>query len=652
MGVSLKRHPLLIVLLLVLVGAGALLRWELRTSRLTAYVLTRYDRGIRFELGTGQSSAIRFPDPGPYDLRLGYARLPEFLSALSSSGFVIEKQACASTRLLQTMDRGLFPVYREKDRAGLSILDRRKEVVFAALYPGKVYPSFKAVPELIASIVLFIENRELLDPDTPHRNPAVEWDRLASALFQAFLRIFDRTREVPGGSTLAVQMEKYRHSPSGITFSAREKVRQMATASLRAYLDGEETIETRRRILCGYLNSLPLAAVSGHGEVIGLGDGLAAWYGADLDEATRLLSVRGDEIDPSERGNWGLALRQVVSLLLAQRKPSVYLRDKEALGRWVDAYLRILASGGVLTPVERDLALRARLSWRDMPLEPPAIPFVERKAANTVRTRLLSLLRLQSLYDLDRFDLTVESTLDARVQHGVTRLLRRLQDPDYVREAGLQAFRLLERGDPSRVIYSVTVYERGEGANLLRVQTDNFNQPLNINEGSRLELGSSAKLRTLVTYLEIIAELHARLAALPRDALRAEAPAKTDPLTAWAFHYLASSSDTSLAVMLEAAMERRYSASPADGFFTGGGLHRFSNFDSEDDTKVYSVRDGFRHSVNLVYIRLMRDVVEYFKFRGPGGDGGAGERAGSAAPGVSRALRRQGGSGLHPAVLR
>ncbi len=41
--------------------------------------------------------------------------------------------------------------------------------------------------------------------------------------------------------------------------------------------------------------------------------------------------------------------------------------------------------------------------------------------------------------------------------------------------------------------------------NVLRVQTDNWNQPLNINQNTRLELGSTAKLRTLINYLEIVA---------------------------------------------------------------------------------------------------------------------------------------------------
>ena len=58
------------------------------------------------------------------------------------------------------------------------------------------------------------------------------------------------------------------------------------------------------------------------------------------------------------------------------------------------------------------------------------------------------------------------------------------------------------------VVYSFTLYERQAGRNVLRVQTDNLDQPLNINQNTRLELGSTAKLRTLINYLEIVSGLH------------------------------------------------------------------------------------------------------------------------------------------------
>ena len=182
---------------------------------------------------------------------------------------------------------------------------------------------------------------------------------------------------------------------------------------------------------------------------------------------------------------------------------------------------------------------------------------------------------------------------------------------------GLKGFHLLDdRGDPARVIYSFTLYEKTAGANRVRVQTDSFDQPFDINAGARLDLGSSAKLRTLISYLEIVAALHAWLAPLGPDELRAVEVHKRDQLTAWAVEYLGRARDKRLRPMLDASMERRYSASPGD-FVTGGGLQVFHNFEPEDDARIMSVRDAFRNSVNLVFIRLMRDVVNYHLYREP-----------------------------------
>jgi hypothetical protein len=69
--------------------------------------------------------------------------------------------------------------------------------------------------------------------------------------------------------------------------------------------------------------------------------------------------------------------------------------------------------------------------------------------------------------------------------------------------------------------------------------------------------------------------------------------------------------------MLKAAMERHYSASPAERFFTGGGEHTFSNFDKKHNGRVVSVREAFHNSINLVFIRIMRDIVRYHTYQRP-----------------------------------
>jgi len=139
------------------------------------------------------------------------------------------------------------------------------------------------------------------------------------------------------------------------------------------------------------------------------------------------------------------------------------------------------------------------------------LDFDERKAANLLRIQLASLLDVPSLYELDRLDLQATGTIAGKVQADVTALLNRLRTPAAAKAAGLLDKQLLQSGDPARLLYSFTLYESSGGMNRVRVQTDNLDQPFDINNGAKLELGSTAKLRTLVSYLDIMAALHGGL---------------------------------------------------------------------------------------------------------------------------------------------
>ncbi len=193
--------------------------------------------------------------------------------------------------------------------------------------------------------------------------------------------------------------------------------------------------------------------------------------------------------------------------------------------------------------------------------------------------------------------------------------LQQLADPEFAGQIGLFGERLLSPENTADVRYSFTLFERTSNGSVVRVQTDSTDQPFDINEGSKLELGSTAKLRVLATYLEIIAELHQRHAGQSASELRAVNA--QDNLTRWAIGYLQSTPNASLPAMLDAALERKYSASPGERFFTGGGIHTFANFRREDNQRIASMREALRESLNLPFIRLMRDLVRYSTYQGP-----------------------------------
>lgn len=619
-GASVWRRPRYIAAGLALVGAALLasaIAWEWHSSTLQAKLLSALARELSFELREGPASGNRYPHAGPFDARMGYTRIPQFVQRLGERGYQVAEQAQQSAAMIRFSERGFFPPFHEKTQTGLVVRDCRADPLFSTQFPLRAYPGYEDIPPLLAETLAFIENRELLTATAPRHNPALEWPRMGRALLDQAISVVDRDHPAAGGSTLATQLEKFRHSPEGRTGSVSEKYRQLVSASVRAYLDGEVTEPARRRILLNYLNSLPLGAQRGYGEVIGILDGLRAWYGTDVVSANELL--RASANGGPQQADQARVYRQVVSLMIAQRRPSYYLGAGQVqLAVLTDSYLRLLAEAGVIDAPLRDAALQVKLVVREAYVAGAAGTEVsDLKAATLARVQLSSLLDTARLYDLDHLDLAVDSTIDGALQKAVTETLRGLRDPERARAAGLIGFQLLERGDPSQLVYSFTLYERGQGVNRVRVQTDNQDQPFDINTGAKLELGSTAKLRALTSYLETVAALHGQLAPLERQALAQREVSRRDRLTRWAVDHLLAARDRSLPAMLQAAMERRYSASPHESFFTGGGVHTFSNFDARDDGRIMTVAEAFRGSVNLVFIRLMRDVVQHHMYRGP-----------------------------------
>lgn len=640
--------------LLTALVLGGMWSWhEMRHAERQAEFFHQMADKARFRLGAGPAKQIRFPQESPYDERLGYANLPQFLQRLQNKDYQITQQARMTPQMMDLIDRGLFPPYAEKTQVGLAISDCRNDTLFRARFPERIFPKFDEVPPLLVNSLLFIENRELLDPTYPKRNPAVEWDRLSKAVFDQAISSVRGEHKAGGGSTLATQIEKYRHSPDGRTGSMKDKLRQMLSASFRAYQASEETMAARQRIVLDYLNTVPLSAKPGFGEVNGIGDGLWVWYGREFSGLKQLLlqipsgaahggnrqrtqgmitnasAVSGAD---STTGNASsaigsdaaLAYKQALSLMIAQRRPSWYLGDPDNdLEALTNLHLQMLSKAGVISAALRDAALGVKLNpLPGLVRTAQASSFVTRKASNAVRAGLASMLGDPRLYNLDRLDLSVQSTLDARAQEVVGKVLRDLRQTDTAKAAGLTGRQMLGNGDPAQVVYSVTLLERGEQGNYLRIQTDNLDQPLDINDGAKLDLGSTAKLRTLITYLDIVATLHQRYAEMDEDELKQVNVDPKDVLSRWAIAYFLHADkpepQPGLRAMLEAALDRKYSGNPSEGFFTGGGMHYFGNFNAADNGSILAVRDGLRNSTNLVFVRLLRDVVHYYMFQTPG----------------------------------
>jgi membrane peptidoglycan carboxypeptidase len=605
-----SKHPKRKIILIIFTILLCIIIYEWRTSLIQSWMFSSYAKKLQFTVGEGQSPDIIFPGEGPADKARGYARIPAFVKNLEQHGYKVVRQARFSPELMKAARMGISPPYEEKSVAGLTILDQSGDALYESIRRDRIYGSFDEIPDDVINILLFIENRELLKPADEHKNPVLEWDRIAKAGVKYVGKKFGLPVPVEGGSTLATQLEKYQHSEGGRTGSVKEKIRQITSASLKAYRTGRDTTVSRREIVLDYINTMPLASAAGYGEVYGFGEGIWAWFGEDIKNISNILKKKENSPERAD------AFKKVMALFSSVKAPSFYLiKDREALMGRVDYFTDMLLKEKEIDSEFHGMLKAASVNFRSGRISLPQPSFAERKAPNTIRHYLLKTLDLPDFYDLDRLDVTIHSTLDADMQKQATLMLKQLTDTRYVESAGLTRDRMLKHGDPKNLIYSFLLYEKTPSGNALRVQADNLDKPFDINEGVKLDLGSTAKLRTLAHYLQMISDTYKEMSAQSPEALNSDPLFSKDPISRWMKQKLIERPDVTLEEMLNAALERKFSANPKEVFFTGGGEHTFANFNKADNNLTMPVSEGIRDSVNLVFIRLMREIVNYHTAR-------------------------------------
>ena len=558
---------------------------------------------------------------GPYDQRLGYTAFPEISATLEDRGYVLTSKATGQTASWHQFDFlpaiNLFPIYDEKNQAGLSIIDSENINIHKAAYPAHVYPSFDDIPELVVKSLLYVENREQLEDTQDSRNYAIEWDRKINAVLQQVYKKIGLGGDGSGGSTLAEQLEKLRHSDGGRTNGMVDKATQVFTASARAYAqDRNSTLESRKTAVAGYINAVPLSGYAGFGEVIGMADGLAVWFDTNVDDFNTIMHMPEADLSDAEWGLKAQYYRQTLALIMAVQRPTVYLRkDKTILDGRIDRYLPSFERAGIISTELKERALTMRLDWAEK-INPDLLAKEPEKSINLVRSNLLEELRLKSVHDFDRMDIDAESTIDYRATQRVNAVLHDLADPLTVHGESVVGTRMVKPESADEIQYTFTLYESVGDMNYLRVQTDNRDDEFNLNEDSMLELGSTAKFRTIITYLENTLEVFRKYKnTLSEDLPQlSERQMDEDGITTWVFDYLQGDDldiERNETLMLNAAMDRVYSARNNASFYTGGGRHRFDNFMSRDNWREVSVREALEDSINLPFIRMMEDIVHY-----------------------------------------
>jgi len=78
----------------------------MRSSEKQAEYFSNWAKNLNFSVHEGKSNAIRYPTDSPYDERLGYSKLPDFIEKLSNKNFQISNQARSSSEMLNVIDSG------------------------------------------------------------------------------------------------------------------------------------------------------------------------------------------------------------------------------------------------------------------------------------------------------------------------------------------------------------------------------------------------------------------------------------------------------------------------------------------------------------------------------------------------------------------
>src|SRR5471030_2524355 len=148
-------------IMVLLVGLSLAVWWgahEVQTSAMQAQYFSGMVGKLSYRVEPGPSSAIRYPKDSPYDERLGYANMPDYLGKLKTRDYTVSAQSRFSPKLMELTDMGVFATYREKTKTGLQIYDCRAQQLFTASYPERVYGKFEQTPMALVNSLLFIEN--------------------------------------------------------------------------------------------------------------------------------------------------------------------------------------------------------------------------------------------------------------------------------------------------------------------------------------------------------------------------------------------------------------------------------------------------------------------------------------------------------------
>ena len=225
---------------------------------------------LHYDVRPGISAHIRFPGEGPYDLRLGYSRLPVFIER-RHRGYTVSAQANISLAWSRLPIAACSCLTPRRRRPGSVWLRRRRSHCGVS---GAGFRILDEVPRLMSGSVS--SRTANLTSVIPNHNPAIEWGPLRQGGGRSPWQMIDPDHDGGGGSTLATQD---REIPPLAGRSHRPGQREAAAdgfCPIRATWAARIPARSAGAS-CSNTNTVPLWARAGFGEKNGMGDGL--WVG-------------------------------------------------------------------------------------------------------------------------------------------------------------------------------------------------------------------------------------------------------------------------------------------------------------------------------------------------------------------------------------
>ncbi|MCP3850694.1 MAG: hypothetical protein GY694_10730 [Gammaproteobacteria bacterium] len=634
---------------------------EIRYGYGFRYMTAQVEKVAQLESKPGKPQGWDIPIPdSPRWQRDGIVYYPQLFDVLNDIGFQVDQETHLelTPQAEKLLDMGIIPFnhYQGKAFSGLKITDRYDKTIYQYQHPNQ-FKDFKHVHPFVLKALLVWENDKLRqrvfdkEEEGAELNYLIEGPRIIKSVSEYVQYKVTGEGAYSGGSTLMTTLEKITNTPGGRTQSVTDKLNQMIGAGLHLYGNdskGSRENDEVKSALVDFLNTVPMAGGprSHSGELYGFGASYYAWFGHTIDELNEQLESR-DSLVRSQ------VFKNICSLIVSIRRPSDLLRSPDLINRQANLLLSRLNRKKLLNSALFVKSRSLKPAWDPQKNNPNQLDYAMHREASSARNQYAYLMRQAvakksgkkeakkiNLQTVDAMSVAIEITTDAQLEANIRSVL----DDMYTEVAQQSPF---VQGRTKGLLHSLTPEELKKikyGAVVLEIDknqkwkilanTDTQSKDVyNPAKQGRFQWGSTAKLRVLVNYLTIVHDEAIKL----QQELMYQKLAKVSGLSSMTkntiheqrnifkdykgssvtikrllAYYIEKHPNASMEMILNWAMSRRISANPEQKFLTGESWHQFHNYQKSDDKKNPNLWQMTTQSINLSFVRLMRDVVDYY----------------------------------------